>query len=216
MNPRVVIHSRPGARNEARRRRGFTLLELIVVTSILGVVVGAVAACIASGIRVWERAQTMGVLEARCLVGMEILERDLRNAFLFYDIRFRGEAGSLSFPGLAHAGDWMAEGAQEVESETVIGRISYALDDSRSVLLRTVSPYSAEDDGQRRTEAVVSGIVDLSFKYFEDGERVSDWRSRTNMPDRVDISLRVGAGTDRLDLERVVLLQVTTNYVVES
>jgi len=198
----------------AASRRGFTLLELLVVCGILAVVVGAVVACIASGIRVWDRAQTISVLETRSLIGLELLERDLRNAFVFYDIGFRGDSYTVSFPGSIWSDDSASTTASEGADTRVLAKISYSYNRADATLARSASAYPGDGDSLTRTETVIRSLDDMRFEFFEGGERTELWDSATNMPDRIDISLSMASGTDRLDIERTVLLPVTNSFVL--
>lgn len=195
--------------------RGFTLLELLIVTAILGVVVATVGACIAAGIRVWEEARVFSALESRSLLGLEILERDLRNTFVFYGIPFSGEDRDLSFPGLMSVPSADAESGRDLPG-VVIGRVGYTLESAGGELVRTVSPYASLEGVDAVQETVIEGVDRLSFTYVEGGERVRSWSSSTNLPDRVDIRLFLEEGEDRLEIERTVLLPVTNSYVIQS
>ena len=41
--------------------------------------IGTIGACLAAGIRVWDRARSFNVLENEAVMGLELMERDLRN-----------------------------------------------------------------------------------------------------------------------------------------
>ena len=58
-------------------RRGFSLLELMVVVSIVGLVIGVVVACFSGGIRVWESARILTHVEQEMYFGVENVRRDI-------------------------------------------------------------------------------------------------------------------------------------------
>ena len=49
---------------------GFTLVELLVVCTILAIVISAIAACLAGGIRVWDSARSFHVGESDTMLAM--------------------------------------------------------------------------------------------------------------------------------------------------
>ena len=60
---------------------GFTLIELMVAASILGLIGLAVLTAFGSGFHVYERVQSYGGVQTDVLLVLEEMERDLRNTF---------------------------------------------------------------------------------------------------------------------------------------
>ena len=84
------------------RPGGFTLVELLVAATMMSVLFVGLGAHLRAGMTVWQRATATGERIQRQRVGLERLERDLANAFL-YDPRAAsyGEAqGTLLHPQL--------------------------------------------------------------------------------------------------------------------
>ena len=81
-------------------RRGFSLIELLVVTAILGVVIAAIAGSLAGGIKVWDAARNFNEGEAAAALALAELERDLVNSFDFFDLSFSGHKDGMAFPGV--------------------------------------------------------------------------------------------------------------------
>ena len=195
-------------------RRGapaFTLIEVLVVTLILALAIGAIAACIASGVKVWERAQSLNTLERETLMGLETLERDVRNTFLFYDIGFSGDAIGLSMPGLVAGA---SDGPDEFNR--VVGTISYAFDVQQEVLFRTVSIYDPDAVIGGPAEALAQRLKTVRFSYVEGDRQTDAWQSKTNLPDRIDVSITALDGLDEVEIRRVIVLPVTNRFEVSS
>ena len=78
--------------------KGFTLVELLIVASILGMVALAVLSSFDAGFRTFAHIQTFGGTQADVLLAMERFERDVKNAFRLSEITFDGGTKEISFP----------------------------------------------------------------------------------------------------------------------
>ena len=86
--------------NTLKQGSAFTLIEMLVVVSILAVVGAVIGACLFAGLRVWDRADEFNRIEASVYIGMMMLEKDVGRLNHFYDIPFKGEREKFSFPRL--------------------------------------------------------------------------------------------------------------------
>lgn len=175
----------------ARRggKGGVTLLELLVVTAILGVVIAVIAACLGSGIRVWDEARSFKAVEGDAVFVLSLMEKDLRNAFRFSDVPFKGDGGSVSFAGLVQSADGSGlPGAR-------IGTIGYSRSGGREGnLYRSETEYPGSEE---RREKIAAGAAGLALRYAAAGTNAQaraidwadSWDSATNLPGRVSIEL---------------------------
>ncbi|MBL7075920.1 MAG: type II secretion system protein [Kiritimatiellae bacterium] len=188
---RESLSSRPG-------RYGFTLIELLVVTAILGVVVGAVGACLAGGIRVWDVARRFNRHEADALVGFQLMRRDIGRVLPFEAAPLEGAGDGLQFTGVAAVPD--AGGLSEAVPR--LARVRYYLDRNRQAWCRAVSPLGwGEHQPSEIVEVLVSDVDSVALRYAaapEDGDSTSasgwsdDWENPTNLPAVVEAELSVG------------------------
>ena len=172
------------------RRRGLTLVELLVTTSLMALVGGAAVSALASGIRVWERAAEIGVYRQAVLVGVAQLRRDLRNARTFSLLPFEGGPDRFGF---ATVGKDQDDGLPE------LARVGYFLDQRSHVLCRSFVPYRRARRVRLsdRCEPVLEDVSHLRFSYFgapEEGD-AADWLGRWEAPQapmavKIDLVLR--------------------------
>ncbi|MBN1869287.1 MAG: prepilin-type N-terminal cleavage/methylation domain-containing protein [Candidatus Omnitrophica bacterium] len=158
---------------------GFTLIELMVSASILGLIGLAVLTTFASGFHVFERVQTYGGLQTDALLALEEMERDLSNAFPFSTVEFKGEAQSIAFASIIEVTE------KEEDGETVVPSIGktlyYVKDGNEKMLMRGQRNYSqAESEsgpGEDKDIPLVS-VKDLKFSYSSfDGEtEETNWK----------------------------------------
>ena len=192
---------------------GFTLIELLVVSAIVGVVVAVIAACLAGGLRVWDRTRTFAVMEADAVIALRIMERDLMNTFPFYGMRFDGGPTGLSFPGRVTVARPGPDGVERVEEGTRIGGVRYWFDPQQGTLFRHASEYPQGETAAGVAEALLSNLEGVGLQY---GVRASqrrggqawqdNWDSETNFPARVRIRLTFSRDESAVNITRTVLV----------
>ena len=190
-------------------RKGFTLVELLVVVSILGLVTGVVGASLAAGIRAWQMARTFGTVEAQALVGARILKRDVMNTFAFYAIPFKGSRREMTFPAIVDT-------TPESENPSPrLGSVSYRYNRYERVLERQVTALASEITAPSQDpERLVRDVEDLVIRYGEVGKNglswEASWDNTTNHPEVVEIELTVKTDTGPLVIRETIVAAVPT------
>lgn len=146
--------------------KGFTLVEVLVAASILGMVALAVMAAFGAGMRAFDRVRSFGGEQADVLLALEGMERDLHNAFYLSNIKFQGGSDKISFAGLAKK---LEKDEQGEEKESIfLAEKSYYFDTQKKTLIREEKDYpeavSASSGGE--TSEVVAHIEKLAFHYY--------------------------------------------------
>ena len=162
---------------KASFKHGFTLIELVLVTAILGVIGMAVYGTFANGISIWKKVTEDSVTEDINLF-FEKISSDLRNSFKLTGIRFKGEKTKVSFPlKIRYSGD--------DDIENTIGQITYYIDKRKRALIRKEANYSEvyrKKSGSKRI--LFENISSLEFKYYVYDEKykryswVTRWQER--------------------------------------
>lgn len=80
------------------KKKGFTLIEIIIVTSIFAVVGLGVFSTFVSGMKMWNKARTMNMTQGDVFIAMERMAEDLRQSADIPEIGFEGEDNWVSFP----------------------------------------------------------------------------------------------------------------------
>jgi len=156
-------------------RQGFTLVELLVTTSLMALVGAATVGALAGGIRVWERASELGVYRQATLVSLAQMRRDLQNARMFSPVPFDGQYDRIAFASL---------GRERLDDEgpPELGRLGYFLDERSQIFCRSFVPYRLMKRVRLtdQCQPVLEGVTRLRFSYFgsleEDG--AADWSNR--------------------------------------
>jgi len=135
-------------------KRAFTLIEVLVAATIAVVVAMAIMAVFAAGIKVYERLRDYSDARVDILLSLEMAEKDLRSALNMPEIKFKGEANRVTFPGRAAGG--------------YPGSVSYYVDDGR--LVKEEKDYSAatslEDSGKGAITAFAAADG-IKFSYYD-------------------------------------------------
>ena len=149
---------------------GFTLIELMVAASIMGLIGLAILTTFGSGFSVYERVQAYGGTQADALLALEEFERDVRNIFPMPTIPVEAEADRIAFPAVIETYEEEEEGDTQLHSS--IGKISYFLEGmgvEGKVLKKSTQNYSGavagSTDSADTGETLVT-VNNLAFRYY--------------------------------------------------
>jgi prepilin-type N-terminal cleavage/methylation domain-containing protein len=81
-------------------KKGFTLVETLVVAAIFSIIAAGIAGTFFSGIRLWGWFNSLDYEYADTVFTLERLSQELRQSLNNIDIGFQGSAHELSFPAL--------------------------------------------------------------------------------------------------------------------
>ena len=193
-----------------RAVRPYTLLEMLLVVTIMALAAVAVAAAAASGLRVYQRAREYSELHVDLLLGLERCERDLRNVFPYEEIGFSGSPQELSFPGLVRVRGEAGTVTQ------VPGRIFYAIDAVEHTFTYRQQEYAAATakEGGTPGEATVLAhdVAQLAFHYFAydtDTKQyywTDHWDRAAGLPQAVRLDLTPALADNSVTWTRTILL----------
>jgi len=173
------------SRRTFRLRRGFTLIEMLIVTVILSVISLAIYSSFASGMRIWKRLSAPSESEDQ-VVFFDRLGHDLRNAVKISGTALSGSEDQVEFLLLA---DSKAMGIRTVS------RAGYAYEADSGSIKRWLQDYSAMFTGLEPGKRIVlSGVSQAKFSYyfFKQDEKSYAWIDRwsnVNLPLAVRVEL---------------------------
>jgi len=143
------------AKNRCRgAKKGFTMVETLVVATLFSIVGLGIATSFISGMKLWNEAKNMGFSKYMFLLDMETVSRDLRQSIDLPTIGFEGSSQKVSFPALS--GD-------------SIVRVTYELVPDENALLRTevnLEDIIAGKEQEKFAEDKIASWGDLSLTYF--------------------------------------------------
>jgi hypothetical protein len=173
--------------------KGFALVELLITTSLMALVVGAIVAVLSGGFRVWKRALEYGTHEQASLIAFEGMRRDFHNRRRFALVPFEGNYEEAGFAAVSHAephGHGPRQGVDpRPDTPREIGRLGYYLDGHRHLLCRSFVPYRLMRRVRLRDhcDVVLEDVQRVRFEYFGSPSGVdadeSAWSTRWESPD---------------------------------
>lgn len=166
------------------RRKGFTLVELLVVVLIVGILGAAVSATLAAGIRAWERAATIGREEADVALAVAVVGRDFANHVPFSEVAFSGS------PVDVHLGS--------MDSTTPGGatphHVTYFYEPGAAALYRKAWRFRETEPPDGEGEQLLSHVssMDFDYSYIDQENGGVTWHSdATNTPLSIRMTFQV-------------------------
>ncbi|MFH1199366.1 MAG: type II secretion system protein [Candidatus Omnitrophota bacterium] len=179
---------------------GFTLIELMVVASILVILTIAVSSAFLAGLNVYNRARSFAAGQADILLAFEKMERNFKNSVSIFGKKYVFEGKKLSFPIITREVD--TKGKENI----VLSEVVYYFDYQQKAIL---------EQYQNSLEArKLASAEDLAFSYcsFNPVNRKCVWGSfpgdGLTLPRGVKIKIIFKDNTGIGVLERTVFMPV--------
>ena len=161
-----------------KHKAGMTLMEVLIVVSIVAVVSLSLFNAFSNGLKVWRLSQQL-VLEEDVAIFLDRLSQDLRNSFLYSKIYFEGDHYDFAFPTrVVTRIDFNKTPDNPDDIEDQMGRVEYIFEPSRKLLVRRQANYSqALMKTFSDPRIMLEGVDRVEFKYIyltEEKEIVSE------------------------------------------
>lgn len=149
-----------------RTQIGMTLMEILLVVSLVSMISLALYKSLANGIKVYQRSQRM-IVEEDIAVFLDRLTGDLRNTFLFSQIAFEGSELKLSFPTIVRVPADPSSDYPPGEYIDQIGRVEYSFELYDDKLFYKVSDYGQGiDQNFNEPRVLLQNIKNIRFGYI--------------------------------------------------
>lgn len=193
----------PRSKRKNRDAIGLTLIEILLVVSLLSVVSLAVFHSISQGIRVWGRARQY-THEEDAAIFFEKIGQDIRNSFNYSKLSFNGTSHGVSLPTIVKTPVDPKNTTGNPAFIEQIGLAEYFWIPEESCLYRRQANYSQAlgEKFAKRVE-LIRPVQSLRFFYIyqEDGKLIEKNEIGDNGPPdaiRVELQLKQNNGKDKL------------------
>ncbi len=145
--------------------RGFTLVEMILVTALTAVIGAALYRALADGITIWQRTQRSGTDE-EVLLFLDRFKQDLHNAVIYSQIDFELGADSFAFPSVIRIREDKVKTSGRILYADQIGKVEYFFDKRHRRICRRQANYSQALKGRYGSpQDLVSSVQSVRFDY---------------------------------------------------
>ena len=169
-------------------KRGFTLVELLIVTVIMAIISLAIFSTFSSGLKIYNRMNSEFTLED-AVIFCDRMGQDLRNSLNFTGIKFTGKDDEFEFASIFYS--------SRMRKRTV-GRVKYIFDSSAEKIERHADDYSfiynqEEPAGRQSLDKIKSCV--FAYYFFDSQEKefvwLPDW-NKEGLPLAVRMELAIG------------------------
>ena len=184
------------------KQNSYTLIEMLLVVSILAMMSLSLFHALSSGLSIWERS-TGFVVEEDIAIFLDKIGEDLRNSFPYSKMPFVGKGTLLRFPTRIRTFR-----AQDQEILERMGEVEYYYDLEKKSLFRRQLSYGQALRGDAGKERLVLSAVLVHFAYyFLDGnEAVLKEGIDTAMPRAVAIEVDFLDGRQKRSFRKLINL----------
>lgn len=193
-----------------KRQEAFTLIELLIVISLVALVGGALYSMFASAVDLMRRTSRSVVAEDVSIF-LEKWDRDVANQVVFRGIPFEGMEDAVSFPASIGVGE-------EDSMDKGIGRVSFFFDKSHKTIERRQENLAQiYEEAEVDSRPVLKGVLRARFQYFvyDKIEEIFFWADEWNslekenaIPVAVQVKFECEAGEDRYEFERTTAIPI--------
>ncbi len=151
----------------------FTLIELLLVASLLSLVSVSLYQALSNGLRVWQHTRRFSV-EEDVMIFFDKLSEDLRNSF-DYSLFFFEEGGDfVSFPCLVRVPVAHRRRFEAAAYISQMGKVEYGFDRMDKTIYRRTAHYGQAVNGEYGApQIMVRSVEQMSFQYFDrEDERI--------------------------------------------
>lgn len=182
-----------------RNRLAFTLIEMILVTSLLSVTGLAVYHAIANGIKIWQYSLRYSAQEDVAVL-IEKLTVDLQNTFFYSLIAWEGKPDKILFSTIirAPADKTSPENGQILDQ---MGSVEYFYQKGKKTVFRRQSVYGQALKTKKKSEAraLASPVESIRFTYYQiEGGKIKAKKSISNSVPfaiQIDVELKEAGGS---------------------
>ncbi|MFH1593563.1 MAG: prepilin-type N-terminal cleavage/methylation domain-containing protein [Candidatus Omnitrophota bacterium] len=170
-----------------KRPSGFTLVEILMVVSMLAVVSLAIYSTFNNGMKIWQRVNR-SLPEEDIGIFFDKMNGDLKNTLHFANLEFTGDKKRLEFVTLVTSRRF---------NNTTVGKVVYFYDRSEKTLQREEKDfahiYNEEEGAIKQALKNIKG-VNFQYYFYDKDKNEKGWLAvwdREDIPGAVRIELEV-------------------------
>jgi prepilin-type N-terminal cleavage/methylation domain-containing protein len=189
-----------------RHRRGFTFVEIMLVTAMFAALSAAIFTCLSNGIKLWDRGRQL-MTQEDTVIFFDRFSSDLRNTFNYSKFSFTGGEQEAAFSTVVWTpADRVSVRAHEGFVDQ-LGKVRYAYDPEHGTIVRSQANYSqASQEEWGAEEIVVPAVKSLRFHYFYTASKDPSMSVDEGdpIPSGVEVELVIPSGKEEKVFKRYI------------
>ncbi len=152
-------------------RKGFTLVELLLVVVLIPLIASVIYLNFSSGVRIW-RALNSGVVEEDTQLFFQKISRDFQSSFRYSEIPFVGEAHEVTFAAFIDTDPSLG-------GDRGFGQVGYFYDTGKKAILRQErNRHELFKEKPGRIQEALRNVYAFKVSYFtyDKAEKVFKWQ----------------------------------------
>ncbi len=185
------------------KQNSYTLIEMLLVISILSMMSLILFHTLSSGLNIWERSRKF-VVEEDIAIFFDKIGQDLRNSFFYSKMSFAGKENFIRFPTRIKVFR-----SQNEEIFEGIGKVEYYFDPNKKSLFRRQLSYGQalrNDPGKERLLLHSVESVHFAYYFLEGNKSVLKREIDTAMPRGVAVEVEFLDGREKRSLRKLINL----------
>lgn len=143
-----------------------TLIEILIVISLLAMINLALYNSLSNGLKVWKKSQNM-IIEEDIAIFFDKITNDLHNSFYHAKLKYEGSTARFRFPTIIYMPADTKSSWPEDSYIHQIGQVEYLYNSSDKTIVRKMADYGlALRDESAQAIPLVKGVERLKFTYF--------------------------------------------------
>ena len=184
------------------KKRGFTLIEILVVACIFSIIATAIGISFTSGMRLWGHVNSTGQ-NTDVLITLEMMAKDLRRSVDMPIIGFQGSSSEVSFPTL--------------DGNSII-KVTYKFDSKKNMLLKRYAHLkdivlNPEPDKEKEytVEKRILSLeeLSLSYLYYDPENKNYSWKDTWTKDKGIFPAVRIQTKFKNEEFTKVVFIPVS-------
>lgn len=192
------------------KQNSYTLLEMLLVVSILSIVSLILFHALSSGLNIWERSRKF-ILEEDIAIFFDKIGQDFRNSFVFSKMSFVGKEALVRFPTRIKI---FRSPDKEIFEQ--IGEVEYYFDSQEKSLFRRQLSYGQAlrgDPGQERLLLHPVESVRFVYYFLEGNGTVLKKATDLAMPRGVAVEVEFLDGRRKRSLRKLINLPIEAKSI---
>ena len=192
---------------KVRSSSGFTLVELVVTLTILGLILLMIGGALRLGSSSWEKGEEKAETYQKRRIVLNLLSQQMKSSFPYKIKAQKAEADYLAFSGKGDSLRFVSTYSLKAKRPEGLVFVIYQVDEGKSSekVLRIYEKKVLNKDFMEETPEgekffpLIEGLSDMSFEYFEEaeesesaGEWVESWDAKEKkiLPQQVKVVMK--------------------------